>query len=180
MIVHRKREYFDYDPPHTFQTVANTPPRLFAQERDWTCAVACIRTLVSGLTPHVMSEDDYIKEYNLIKGPHYVPELLAKGMLTPAREIKTDTDYAKEDLNLKLLCRLLQEKYFIMAESLLNYDHWVVILGYYATRDKEDTEEHSVLIFDPYYDKVRLMIAEEFETMWCSPEGNYRAFVAIK
>ena len=67
-----------------------------------------------------------------------------------------------------------------MAECMYNYAHWVVVLGYFAVRNAEDTEEHRILIYDPYYDQVRLVIADEFLTMWCDPAGHEKEFVAIR
>ena len=83
------------------------------------------------------------------------------------------------DIDVKT-AKLLAEKYYIMAECMYNYAHWVVVLGYFAVRDPEDTEEHRILLYDPYYDQVRLVIADEFLTMWCDPDGHVKEFVAIR
>ena len=53
----RMKEYFTYEEPSAFVSVSNTPPRLFRQERDWTCSVACIRTLLSRRNAVVPSEN---------------------------------------------------------------------------------------------------------------------------
>lgn len=76
----RMKEYFTYEEPSAFVSVSNTPPRLFRQERDWTCSVACIRTLLSGRTAEVPSENEFIEKFGLVPGPHYTDEFLAKGM----------------------------------------------------------------------------------------------------
>lgn len=141
---------------------------------------ACIRTLLSGRTAEVPSENEFIEKFGLVPGPHYTDEFLAKGMLSPARTVKTHKNFRPEEIGLPLLAKLLAEKYYIMAECMYNYAHWVVVLGYFAVRDPEDTEEHRILLYDPYYDQVRLVIADEFLTMWCDPDGHVKEFVAIR
>jgi hypothetical protein len=162
-----------------YTSVARVPSSLFRQERDWTCSVACVRTLLSGVGERVPSENAFIKKYHLVAGDHFVEEIIEKQMFPQYLKIKTYADFPQEELNLELLCKLLNENYFIMAETIINGDHWVVVLGYYAVRDKKNPEEHQILIYDPYYDAVRLVIADEFETMWCSPKGKSREFIAI-
>lgn len=176
----RIREFFTYEKPQGYISVSNTPPRLYRQERDWTCSVACIRTLLSGRVAEVASENEFIEKFGLVPGPHYVDELIEKQMLAPARVVKTNRSFAGEKIGLPLLACLLEEKYYVMAECMYNYAHWVVVLGYFAVRDAEDTEEHRILIYDPYYDQVRLVIADEFLTMWCDPDGHEKEFVAIR
>ncbi len=176
----RIREFFTYEKPQGYISVSNTPPRLYRQERDWTCSIACIRTLLSGRVTEVASENEFIEKFELVPGPHYVDEMIEKQMLAPARVVKTNRNFAKEKIGLPLLARLLEEKYYVMAECMYNYAHWVVVLGYFAVRNAEDTEEHRILIYDPYYDQVRLVIADEFLTMWCDPAGHEKEFVAIR
>ena len=176
----RIREFFTYEKPQGYISVSNTPPRLYRQERDWTCSIACIRTLLSGRVTEVASENEFIEKFELVPGPHYVDEMIEKQMLAPARVVKTNRNFAKEKIGLPLLARLLVEKYYVMAECMYNYAHWVVVLGYFAVRNAEDTEEHRILIYDPYYDQVRLVIADEFLTMWCDPAGHEKEFVAIR
>lgn len=136
--------------------------------------------LLSGRTAEVPSENEFIEKFGLVPGPHYTDEFLAKGMLSPARTVKTHKNFRPEEIGLPLLAKLLAEKYYIMAECMYNYAHWVVVLGYFAVRDPEDTEEHRILLYDPYYDQVRLVIADEFLTMWCDPDGHVKEFVAIR
>ena len=176
----RIREFFTYEKPQGYISVSNTPPCLYRQERDWTCSIACIRTLLSGRVTEVASENEFIEKFELVPGPHYVDEMIEKQMLAPARVGKTNRNFAKEKIGLPLLARLLEEKYYVMAECMYNYAHWVVVLGYFAVRNAEDTEEHRILIYDPYYDQVRLVIADEFLTMWCDPAGHEKEFVAIR
>ena len=74
--------------------------------------------------------------------------------------------------------------YAIMIESMINYAHWLVLLGYYIIGDSRDIESHKVLVYDPYYDKVRLIIADEFLSMWIDGDhektGVVKDFIAIK
>lgn len=176
----RLREHFTYDEPSTYTSASNTPSELYPQERDWTCSVACIRTILSGVTKNIPSENEFLEKYNIEIGGHYVDEFIEKNMLFPAEEIRTHHDYKLDEIGLPLLNKLLGEKYFIMVECMYNYAHWVVVLGYYAVRERQDTEEHKILIYDPYYNEVRMVIADELLTMWCDPEGHEKEFVAIR
>ena len=172
-------EYFDVEPKENYISCSNTPPRLMRQERDWTCSVAAVRTILSAFAEKPLPETDFIAKYKLTPGPHYTEEILDKKMFGDNKTILSHLDVRKEDISLKLLNNLLVQKYYIMAECMYNYAHWVVILAYLAIRNKSDTEEHQILFYDPYYDETRLVRADEFATMWCDPDGHYREFIAV-
>jgi len=175
----RKSEYFGNTVFPTLNSYANTPPMLIKQERDWTCSVACIRTILSAFKEYP-SEDSFISKFELIPGPHYTEEILAKKMFGENKKIISCYDYPESDLSISLLNQLLNEKYFIMAECMYNYAHWVVLLGYFVVRDRSDPEESYILFYDPYYDEPRLVRADEFQTMWCDPDGHKSEFIAVK
>lgn len=173
-------EYFQYDKPCSYGSYSSTPPVLYPQERDWTCSVACIRSILSAFDKKVPSEDELIKRFDLKKGPHYTDEICQKRMFGNNRKIFSSLDCEAEDINLKLLNNLLKKKYFVMTECLYNYAHWVVVVGYFAVKGARNREEHTIAFFEPYYNEIRLVRADEFETMWCDAEGHFREFVAVK
>lgn len=173
-------EYFEYDKPRSYGSYSSTPPVLYPQERDWTCSVACIRTILSALDKKVPSENEFIDRFGLVKGPHYTEEICKKQMFGSDKKVVSSLDYDTGDINLKLLNNLLKQKYFVMAECLYNYAHWVVIVGYFAVKGARSREEHTIAFFEPYYNEIRLVRADEFETMWCDAEGHCREFIAVK
>lgn len=154
------------------------PPQLCRQEKIWTCSVAAIRTILSAFGGKVLSEAEFIKKYNLVKGPHYTEEIMSKKMLGK-KKVLSCLDFANQEISLKLLNNLLKEKYYIMAECLYNCAHWVVVLAYIATGGKGDLKEHRILFYDPYYDETRLVRADEFYEMWCDIDGHRHEFIAV-
>jgi hypothetical protein len=175
----RKFEYFEVEKKENYKSYSNVPPQLMRQERDWTCSVAAVRTILSAFKEKYLSETSFIANYNLTIGEHYTEEILSKKLFGENKKILSHLDFKKEELSLKLLNNLLAKKYYIMAECMYNYAHWVVILAYLAVRGSSDTEEHQILFYDPYYDETRLVRADEFATMWCDPDGHYREFIAV-
>lgn len=177
----RKFEYFTYCKYEGHNSVGNIPPKLFKQERDWTCSIACIRTLLSGIIKDVESEEFFIDNYKLIPGPHFSKDIKRLHILD-----KFNVVYGCDEENFDFvnLLNLLNENYFIMVESMINYSHWLVFLGYFSIKDKENIEQHKILLYDPYYDSVRLENADEFIGMWI--DGEYlntnvkKDFIAIK
>lgn len=59
-----------------------------------------------------------------------------------------------------------------MLESMYNFSHWMVFVGYFPVRGTSNIEEHRMLFYDPYLDSMRLIGAEEFEGMWL--DGNHK------
>lgn len=78
----------------------------------------------------------------------------------------------------------LKSGYFVMIEGMLNYAHWLVLLSYYPDSSSLDVDDARVLVFDPYYNKVRLVILDEFINMWIDGEhhknGVRHDFIAVK
>ena len=176
----RKQEYFEVEVLRHQTNVANVPRNLYPQERDWTCAFACIRTMLSGISKDVPTEDELIATYQLKPGPHYSKEIKGYHMLDAY-----DTVYGcdREGKTLDMILDYMEQGYFVMLESMINYAHWMVLLGYYPLCG-ENIEQAKLLMYDPYYDEVRLVNADEFIGMW--RDGNYettridRDFIAVK
>lgn len=178
--MNRKHEYFTVE-QLTHQEIVSHPPRhLYPQERDWTCCFACVRTLLSGLADSVPSEDDIVRDHRLIPGPHYSRDVKRLGLLD-ACEAVYGCDHPDTDFDDVLT--LAENGSFVMLECMLNYAHWVVLLGYYPLADG-GVENSQLLIYDPYFDQVRLMNTYEFISMW--RDGNYehsrvdKDFIAIR
>lgn len=146
-------------------SISCTPPNLLKQERDWTCSLACIRTILSAITKNIPSEDELIAEYSLTPGPYFSKDIKDKGILN---RYKIETFYGcdKTDLNIQSIVSLLQDGYYVMVESMYNYSHWMVFIGYYCIKNRSNMEYHKVLLYDPYYDNIRLENSDEFLGMW--------------
>lgn len=160
--------------------VSNGPKKLFLQETDWTCSIACIRTLLSGFLADVEEEKDFVEKYSLKPGPHYSRDIKRIGILDDY-----DTVYGcdAENVSFDMVLDLMKQGYYIMLECMYNYAHWLVLLGYYPL-DNSTLEKSSLLVYDPYYNNVRLLNADEFIAMWI--DGNYgntmveKDFIAIR
>ena len=176
----RKREMFEPNYVECRNIVMSKVSELYKQERDWTCSVACIRTILSGYVDKVEDEDYFVSTYKLKPGPYYSKDVKKLKILKAY-----DVVYGCDCINVSfdVLLTLMENGYSIMVESMYNYAHWFVILGYYPLREK-DVEKSMLLVYDPYYDEVRLIRADEFINMWI--DGNYvntkieKDFIAIR
>lgn len=162
------------------KAIVMSPLSFYRQERDWTCAVACIRSILSGILDNVPTEEEFITNYKLKPNPYYSRDIKTYHLLD-----KYDVIYGCENKNCEFddILDYLQEKYFLMIECMVNYSHWLVLLGYYPLVDG-DIEDCRVLLYDPYYDTIRLMNTDELISMWV--DGNYEKsrvkgdFIAIR
>lgn len=154
--------------------------QMFPQERDWTCAIACIRTLLAGTESEVPSEDSFVDTYKLAPSPYYSKDIKELNLLT-GRDVIYGSDINKK--NFDMILSYLEEGYGVMLESLHNYAHWMVLLGYYPLSG-EDADKSKLLMFDPYFNQVRLVNTEEFTNMWIDADHNKNGiindFIAIK
>jgi len=161
-------------------SVSFTPPKLYPQERDWTCAVACIRTILSAFGNDV-SEDELINKYSMTPGPYFSKDIKKLGLLENLDVIYgCDLDAAKLDT----VIDYMKDGYYIMVESMINFAHWHVVLGYYTISDFTDVEKFKFLMYDPYYNELKLVNVDEFDGMWL--DGNHakngieKDFIAIR
>ncbi|MBE6036040.1 MAG: hypothetical protein E7223_00235 [Clostridiales bacterium] len=174
----RKHEVFEKGTTRHTESVSMTPPKFYRQERDWTCALACIRTMLSGVGGSVPAEADIVSSCSLQPGPHFSKELKETGLLKDY-DVLYGCDY--KNITFDDVLDRMKEGYYVMLESMVNYAHWMVLLGFYALGD---AEENRLLFFEPYYNEVRLMRADEFVGMWI--DGNYehsrvkQDFIAIR
>ena len=159
---------------------AKVPAKMYPQETDWTCSIACIRTMLSGILNEVPSEEEFITQYNLKPGPHYSKDIKQLGILQ-AYDVLYGCD--NHDVSFDDILDYVESGYSVMLECMYNYAHWFVLLGYYPIVG-ENIEKSKILVYDPYYNEVRLLNADEFITMWI--DGNYehsrieKDFIAFK
>lgn len=184
MYTKRKTEYFvgcQNIIPN--KSVSYSCEQYFKQERDWTCSIACIRTMSSKFMKEVPSEDFFVEAYELKPGPHYSKDIKALGILDEFNTIY-GCDIEESEKSVNTIIDAISDGYAVMMETMLNYDHWVVVLGYFIIGEPVDLEKHTMLVYDPYYDKVRLLMADEFLAMWIdgdhSETGVIKDFIAIK
>lgn len=174
----RKWVLFEPEDVKCREVVHGNAGKLYRQEQDWTCSIACIRTLLSGFLPHVDSEEFFLEMYRMKPGPYYSKDIKRLGVLT-----WYDTVYGCDvkGKNFDLVLRLMQQGYGVMLESMYNYAHWMVLMGFFPA---EDFERAKLLMYDPYYDEVRLLNADEFLGMWMDGDheknGVEKDFIAVR
>ncbi len=181
----RKFEFFRPNKIEKRDSVGSVPPSLFPQERDWTCSLACLRTLLSGVMKDVPKEEELIQKYAMKPGPYYSKDLKTLGILEELQDVR-HIIYGcdREGIELYDMISLMEEGYYLMLESMVNYSHWMVLLGYFVTAGEEDVENCKLLFYDPYYNNVKLLNYDEFQGMWI--DGNYsvtgveKDFIAIR
>ena len=199
----RKCEFFEAAPWRQLFSVSKVPPVLYPQEADWTCSVACVRTILSGILggpEGVPGEAEIVARFGLKPGPHFSAEIRDLGLLEPGGRPEagsagglcpgiSDVIYgADENLGgLKTIpdmCDYMRAGYYVMLESMINYSHWMVMLGYFSLGGSGDPEDGRILFYDTYYDRVRLEIADEFAGMWEDPEADVNGirhdFICVK
>lgn len=136
--------------------------------------------MLSGFLDSVPSEKYFIDKYNLTPSPYYSKDIKKLDILNDYDAIY-GCDKRAEQFDTVL--DYLKTGYFVMVEGMLNYAHWVVLMGFYPN-SSSDIDDAQVLVYDPYYDKVRLLIFDEFINMWC--DGDHAKnnvihdFIAIK
>ena len=175
----RKKEWFlDLDYGISCGTVMSTVKKVFPQERDWTCSVACFRTLTYALYNKVKDEDYFVNNYNITIGPQNSKAISNWGF-TASKDVIIYGCYNKFDKDVAGNLTSLLKTHNVMVECMLNYAHWLVVLGYIQLGDLEDD---IIILYDPYYNTVRQLIADEFFAMWYDVDKNpiHRDYVAVR
>lgn len=158
------------------------PKNLYFQERDWTCVIACLRSITSSIKD-IGSEDYIIDTYSLKPKPRYSKDIKKLNILE-SFDVLYGCDYNyKKNCGYNFLYELLKNNYFIMVESMINYDHWLVLCGYFPN-SSNDISKQNILLYDPYFNELKIYRVEEFGAMWISGEhiknNVIRDFIAIK
>ena len=149
---------------------------LFKQQHDWTCSIACIRTILSGFGINI-SENHFIQQYNLIPSPYFSKDIYQLHILDDYQTI-----YGfNHPVSFDKIIEYLNEGYGIMIETMFSVSHWYCLLAYYHF-DNGDIEKDKVLIYDPYYDRLQLLILDEIIDMWRDGINKdiINDFIAIK
>ena len=134
--------------------------------------------MLSGVTEEVPAELSLVEGACLKAGPHFSAELKETGLLKGFDAV-FGCDHP--EITFDDVLDLMKEGYYVMVEGMVNYSHWMVLLGFYALGS---AEENRLLFFEPYYNEVRLMRADEFVGMWI--DGNYeesrvkKDFIAVR
>lgn len=176
----KKQELFEKYTLMNKDVVCNVPKKFYPQERDWTCSIACIRTLLTKIDENIKPEDYFIETYNLQPGPLFSKDIKRLNILKDYN-VLFGCDF--ENPTFDDLIAFLKDGYYIMIESMLNFSHWLVLIGYFPSSDFE-IEKGRILVYDPFYDCVRLLILDECISMWI--DGNFhmnnieKDFIAIK
>lgn len=112
---------------------------------------------------------------------HTYKLLYANGYTFDAFDFAFGCDDDCEDTFRKFttLLTMLESGWSIMMETMYNYGHWLVLLGYYP--NGKNLSDCNILLWDPYLNKVRLENAEEVISMWI--DGDHRVvndYIAVK
>ena len=118
----RMSEYFQPNGEYREFCVGRTPKKLYKQERDWTCAIACIRTMLSAFNEE-KDEAWYVDTYQMVPGPHFSKDIKRLGILD-----NYDVVYGcdEEDRDLNKVLAYSEAGYYVMLESMYNFSHWMV------------------------------------------------------
>lgn len=177
-----RAEYFeDYKFKNELkENIWNVPEHLYGQERDWTCSIAVLKTILSSIYD-LGTESEIIDKFKFEQGPHYSQDIQNKSIIDNKKvEIQFGcNDKYKKDISEILL--LMKNGYYIAMETMINFDHWVVLLGY---THLGDFDEDLITYFCPYFSEIRTVHFSEFVEMWKS--GNYtengviQDYIAVK
>lgn len=153
------KEYFTYPPlHHNITTAAGVlPPNLYEQERDWTCAIACFRSICN---IH-MSEEEFIDKYHPVMGPQFSPDIKAAGWVPEGFDVRYGCDDFSS-IDASDLWYMLNSGYKVMVEWDLSAGHWCVLTS--ITPALTDSG-YEMTCFDPYFKRMRVFDLGEFFCM---------------
>ncbi len=181
MINERKFELFQKNKTNIKKSVCNCPPDLFKQERDWTCSIACIRSLISGVKSDWKSEDEIIDNYALTPQPYFSRDIKRLNIL---KDFDVIYGCDQKSITFDIIAQYMENGYYIMLESMINYSHWMVLLGCFVFNGDSDPETDTLVFFDPYYNSLKAMLLDEFINVWedANSEENkvFKDFIAVK
>lgn len=178
----RKAEYFNSPKKLSISSnISRLPSKLYLQERDWTCSIACMRSITSSIR-YLGDEDNIVNKYAMKPGPFYSEQIKKLGVLSDYHVIY-GCDFDSECYDIKKLYDLMSDGYYIMVESMIGFDHWLVLFDYITNND-EITEKQCLLLYDPYYDEIKKYNVDEFESVWLSGDyannNIFKDFIAVK
>lgn len=152
----------------------------FAQQRDWTCGLAALRTLLTKnkfsffrLSEEILVE--HAKQLGMKPGPRSAEDLKRIAGTFYKREednpILTKCDF--EDYDIVSLFK----DYNLAIECSIMGGHWLVIMDIITN---DDTTK--VRLYDSYYNSVIELDLKQFNEMWEDKilTNTYREFIAIR
>lgn len=135
---------------------------LHKQDRDWTCSIACLKTILCITHP----EDWFIDTFHMEPGPFFSKDLkMVRNYFKAYKFVFGSDDTTKDPIEkfIKILL-MVENGWSVMIETMYNYSHWLMILGFYPHGD--EFSDCDILLWDPYLGKTRLENAEEVISMW--------------
>lgn len=175
-----RSEYFQNTPflREISHNVSTMSPKLYPQSRDWTCSLACLRTITSGIIS-LESEDELIDGYKMRPGPYYSKDIKKLGILTGQNiDVIYGCDMLPDEKDVSVLWEYMSQGWRIMTDWLMSYDHWTVLLSYIKSQHGPDYDE--LIYYDPYCDEVLKIRNAHFSEMWMNTSGNIKDFIAVR
>ena len=178
-----KHEYFipAQEKYEITRNVGVIPPVLYNQVLDWTCAIACLRSITSGLVD-LGTDEEIVTKYGIKPGPLYSRDIKKLGILDSSElDIVYGCDKSTDEVSLSYLWNLLNQGYRVMTDWMYSYDHWTVVLSYLVS--EKDLCYHTITCYDPYCGETFNIRAGHFIVMWQSGEyssGITRDFIAVR
>lgn len=170
-------EYFGETPDVKGPSIVNTPVNFYRQERDWTCSIACVRTVISAFNNNI-SEEQIIKDNNLKMGGQHIEDMKKWSCF---KDLKLESQETRPIKDIQGLYDLLLDNYIIICAHAYNLYHYIVCYGYLTTNERQNPENQCILFYDPYLDEHKLINADIFDTMWYDIGTNkYRDYIAVK
>lgn len=169
-------ELFEQKETMQWVNIANVPITLYQQDYDWTCPIACLRSVLFALSPQNIDKGDlhYISTYNLFPKPYFSKDFKEKNIIE--NELASEGSLAEysilygcdKKIEFDDLVDLLRKGYFIMTRYVYNH-HWCLILGFFNQKMSRYLDDCHVLLYDSHFNKLHLENAADFEKMWRFP-----------
>lgn len=159
-------------------TVYSSVTHTFRQQRDWTCGIACMRCLLAGKVAQLPTEDEIIERASLKPGPRNSLQL---GDVYDKLGLGISYKNGNEPQRGHIAPWItdLMRSHDIAIECAINGAHWITLMAYIG---RGHVAEDTVVYYDPYFDEVRLIRAEELFSMWMATEKGLldRDYFAIQ
>lgn len=162
------REYFGKVEKLQKIDMATSPIKnTYKQERDWTCSIASLRTILSSALKEVPDENYFIERYKLEPGPIYSRDICNWDILEHVEFGSSKYSPIDGNMPANMLHGLLMRGYSVMLNTMFSYDHWIVVLGIYPNGE-DSIDKVQVVYYDPYYNKTCITSMEELVDVWYS------------
>lgn len=158
------REYFGEIPDSPINKIISdkNAMTMHKQNRDWTCSIACLRTILGTQK----TEDWFVNIFHMKPGPYYSGDFKKIADQFKGFSFLFGCDDSKCDDVEKFykILSLIKDGWSVMIETMYNYAHWLVILGFYPCGNK--ISNCNILLWDPYSGNTRMKNMEEVISMW--------------